>query len=685
MSDAELSYLQPTVAPTTAQDPSAPTVAHTDAETTGRLDTDGNPILRQRVTAYPTAVAADPNNTTTTPLTAGGTFTGTATDISAYAQVNVELYARPSQIAGDGSTARGSLFLEFSPDAAHWDISIPVLVRDPGLLIPIPLINAGRFYRARYLNDGGALAVTTLGLPASLATTPAAHTQLRLTSQLLPAATKELGRTLDQSVSGSDPVSLTRAAIMGQAGDLSLQNIDAKQRTDGTFALKVDADIGERTVFGSLFAEQLTDDISINFSLAIPASLATVTTANGGSVTQAQAQASLQSSAAATGQALLVSQHQTAYQPGHEIRCDFTATFTQGVAGAVQYMGLYDASNGFYLGYNGTGFVVAKRSAGVDTQVAQASWNGNLATTFTRDGIAEAIDFTKGNVYRIRFGWLGNAVINFEVLSPDGNYCLIHQIKFPNTSTTASIQNPNLPMRAEVTKTTGASNVTVKTSSWRAGSFGRVDALSIVNSPATSVLAGGGVYTSDWYSCLGWASISLLIDTDQISAALTGVDVQFSDDGINVRNHKALPLLASHVSSGSFFELLAPAAEFFRLVYTNGANVQGRFFVNLTLARVALQQNSPTVAVPALGALGGQAGVSGTVVVPAGAIVTGIAAQSGNVAASATIPGITGAVTIPGSNQAQTQFNMSPPAGTMVGPCSITFSSTAAYVVEWVL
>lgn len=49
--DAALQYLEPTKTPTSAQDPSAPILGHTDAETTGRTDPDGGPILRQRVSA----------------------------------------------------------------------------------------------------------------------------------------------------------------------------------------------------------------------------------------------------------------------------------------------------------------------------------------------------------------------------------------------------------------------------------------------------------------------------------------------------------------------------------------------------------------------------------------------------------------------------------------------------------
>lgn len=168
------------------------------------------------LTVTPTySAVVDSNNSTTSVLAAGATFTGTATDISLYAQINVALFARPSTIQGDGTNAKASLYLEFSPNGTNWDISIPSLIRDPGLSIPTPLINVGKYFRLRYINDGGTAAIASLGL-SDTATTPALQTQFRLTAQLLPFSTKELTRTLDQSIDASDAVVLGRSVTMGK-------------------------------------------------------------------------------------------------------------------------------------------------------------------------------------------------------------------------------------------------------------------------------------------------------------------------------------------------------------------------------------------------------------------------------------------------------------------------------------
>lgn len=189
-----------------------------------------NPDGTLKVGAGP-PVLVDPHNSTTVALAASGSFIGTATDISLYAQVNLELFARPSKVQGDGSSAEASLFFEFSPDAINWDISVPILVRDPGLFIPYPLINVGKYFRVRYLNDGGTAAISALGL-TDTAGTPTTQTVLRLQTQLLADSTKELARTLDQGVSGSDPVALGRDVIMGKTTDGTYFNL----RADGVVA-----------------------------------------------------------------------------------------------------------------------------------------------------------------------------------------------------------------------------------------------------------------------------------------------------------------------------------------------------------------------------------------------------------------------------------------------------------------
>lgn len=188
------------------------------------------------------AVVVDTKNTRATVLTAGSTFTGYARDVSGYSQVNVLIYGRPSGVLGDASSAKASFFFEFSKDSTNWDVSVPGLIRDPGLVIPIPIINVGKYFRVRYLNDGGVAAIAALGL-GDVAGTATTQTTFRLTTYLLPNTTKELTRTMDQGISGNDPASVVRAGVMGKNPSNSYVNKPASGEvsTQSTTATLADA------------------------------------------------------------------------------------------------------------------------------------------------------------------------------------------------------------------------------------------------------------------------------------------------------------------------------------------------------------------------------------------------------------------------------------------------------------
>jgi hypothetical protein len=100
---------------------------------------------------------------------------------------------------------------------------------------------------------------------------------------------------------------------------------------------------------------------------------------------------------------------------------------------------------------------------------------GVAGSLFSRNNVAEAINFTRFNIYRIRFGWLGIASVFFEALSPDGVWVTFHRILFPNTLLTASVANPNLPVSLEISKTAAdATNLQIGTACWAAGITGTI-------------------------------------------------------------------------------------------------------------------------------------------------------------------------------------------------------------------
>lgn len=227
--------------------------------------------------------------------------------------------------------------------------------------------------------------------------------------------------------------------------------------------------------FGKLMTSQSFNDIDDQFFRDNPNNILTVTTAGGGTAQGLSGYAHFATSTGATGSVTAVSLDKTHYHSGGEIYAMWASAFLDGgVATSVQRVGLFDTSNGFFIGYENTSFGLTLRNNGVDTTTAQASFNvdtltGGSTSQFTSNGTPVALDPTKLNVYRIRFGWLGSASVKFEILSPDGGWVLFNIIRVPNTSATPSIANADLPMTLQVTKTAGATDLNVNLTCWGAG------------------------------------------------------------------------------------------------------------------------------------------------------------------------------------------------------------------------
>lgn len=274
-------------------------------------------------------------------------------------------------------------------------------------------------------------------------------------------------------------------AVTGEVRDKRIPipqfpNKIAVTNPDGTVigGSSTSVDTGQKDVFNQQIIGTRNNQVEIDYSSTDPdaISLLTVTKTNGGDAANSAGQAVYSTGTNTSGEIKAVTTRTVTYHPHAETYVAFTAIFTTGITNSYQRIGLYDDNNGFFIGYEGTSFGITKRSGATDTTVAQASFSedtlsGQAGSGYTRDGVVEAADFTKDNLFRIRFGWLGAAPIYFEILNPDGEWVTFHTIKHPNTVAVPSIQNPNLPIRLHIKKTTaGATNLIMNTACWAGGS-----------------------------------------------------------------------------------------------------------------------------------------------------------------------------------------------------------------------
>ncbi len=135
---------------------------------------------------------------------------------------------------------------------------------------------------------------------------------------------------------------------------------------------------------------------------------------------------------------------------------------------------------------------IAQTEAGVDdveTTVAQTAWNVDKAA-----GAEElpVIDFTKGNVYQIKYQD-GFGDVGFYIEHPeDGNFHLVHKIQYSNANTVLSIDNPTLPLYAGALNGSNTSNLTLNVGSLMGGIEGREKELGPRHGTTVTVATGYG-------------------------------------------------------------------------------------------------------------------------------------------------------------------------------------------------
>ena len=123
-----------------------------------------------------------------------------------------------------------------------------------------------------------------------------------------------------------------------------------------------------------------------------------------------------------------------------------------------------DAKSGTYSvtstgGFVGTFSQVAAGKSVVDTWYYQSNWNHDKLLTSDDSFI---LDHTKGNVFEIKFQYLGYGSLKFYVENPStGSFVLVHDIHYANENTTPSLDLPNFKIGALAASLGSTTNVEV--------------------------------------------------------------------------------------------------------------------------------------------------------------------------------------------------------------------------------
>ena len=278
----------------------------------------------------------------------------------------------------------------------------------------------------------------------------------------------------------NNPVALAGAGEFVVPGWVNNSQVPLSVTLSGSLRTR---DRSTSAVDDSIIVGSRSNQIEVNFSTAFSAAVVTNTTdGTHGSAVQGSGCATYSTGAAASAYARGTSVNTLSYRPGHEWYCYFTASFTPGVTGSRQRLGCFNATDGFWIGYEGSVFGISQYQnsvlVGGTVNVAPTTpWTsangdqclGQSGSAFTSGGTPVVIDYTKINIYRLHGAWFGSAPVILEVFSPDGEWVIVHAFRFPNTLTTPYTYSTNWAIGVDVTNTTNTSNLAVVTPCWGMG------------------------------------------------------------------------------------------------------------------------------------------------------------------------------------------------------------------------
>lgn len=150
------------------------------------------------------------------------------------------------------------------------------------------------------------------------------------------------------------------------------------------------------------------------------------------------------------------------YEPGKSQLVIMTGTFGPAVAGVTKRIGYFDTANGIFFEQTGAGMAVVLRSSvsGAPSDALrypQASWNVDKLNGLGPSGFTLAPQ--NSNIFWFDIEWLGVGRVRFGVWGPDGFPIVCHEEQNANVRPTVYMTTAALPMRYEITSTSGAGSL----------------------------------------------------------------------------------------------------------------------------------------------------------------------------------------------------------------------------------
>jgi len=211
--------------------------------------------------------------------------------------------------------------------------------------------------------------------------------------------------------------------------------------------------------FGELLVAEFTPQTAWRFDYGVNLGIVNTSgTMNGGAVSGSFSRAELSTYTNASGSAQVQTHKYLRYLPGLGGLYRGTTVFASGTPNSEQGMGIIDSQDGLAFGYNGEEFGILVRRNSIDSWTPQSQWNG--------DALSDTLIPQFGNIYQIRFQWLGYGLLKFYIFDKlQRKYVNVHTVRYPNTSPLTHILNPTLPVTAWIKNKGNNTNLVLYTPS----------------------------------------------------------------------------------------------------------------------------------------------------------------------------------------------------------------------------
>jgi len=458
---------------------------------------------------------------TTTPLAVSGQYDAGVLDLQGYTQVQTHIV----------SDVDGTITVEFCSDSGGTvvrTLTIPYFAADGFQMFSAPAFTP----YVRYKYDNGGTIQTSFFFETKFLTKPLSGQLLGLDSFIAPSMVANLGRNV---IVGRDPAGTFR---------------NVPTDTEGHLKVNVNDPV---TAFGDLRIAELTPQIQLTFPYNINPDLVSTVTANSGAVTVESSMAKLSTGVTAASEAELASRDVVKYRSGLGTLARFTGMFsTNGGAGTAQHIGIGDAEDGFFFGYQAGVFGIIIRKDTIDEFIAQTIWNVDLM-----DGLNGSnnpsnmlLDHDTLNVYQIHFQWLGAGQIEFGIENPaTGGFVPVHRVEYANNNVVPSIYNPSLTLSARVDNAATTDDLTIHTASMAGFTEGK----NIVTGPVNTTVATGASITTEIEIVAIRNNATYASKTNKTRVKLKGLSCGL--DGTKIGQVRIYLAEAADLTGGTFTDL----------------------------------------------------------------------------------------------------------------------------------